>query len=221
MSAVSLGGVSIIQDDYTDWQDDDDVTVDDGATAMSASTWRHPASVLSSRAGSAVRRVVWCEKNNKLKPKTFCNHSKYKALTARDGATKNVSVTNVGVFETVADRARRGEREAKKKWVDKKPFQTTRTQQRTAITNSSSGENHAAWTQFKSHVHDTPYEDSGSALSYTFRDVDKSKFLQKESTFATAVRRETDKRNEMAQQWNPKEDDDSDVEDDWGTQAIS
>ena len=117
--------------------------------------------------------------------------------------------------------ARRGEREAKKKWVDKKPFQTTRTQQRTAITNSSSGENHAAWTQFKSHVHDTPYEDSGSALSYTFRDVDKSKFLQKESTFATAVRREADKRNEMAQQWNPKEDDDSDVEDDWGTQAIS
>ena len=31
---------------------------------------------------------------------------RYKALTARDGATKNVSVTNVGVFETVADRVR-------------------------------------------------------------------------------------------------------------------
>ena len=57
ISAVSLGGVSIIQDDYTDWQDDDDVTVDDGATAMSASTWRHPASVLSSRAVRLLRVV--------------------------------------------------------------------------------------------------------------------------------------------------------------------
>ena len=54
---MSLGGVSIIQDDYTDWQDDDDVTVDDGATAMSASTWRHPASVLSSRAVRLLRVV--------------------------------------------------------------------------------------------------------------------------------------------------------------------
>jgi len=210
MSAVSLGGVSVIEDDYTDWQDDDDVTVDDGATVMTVMTERsHPASVLSSRAGSSVRKVVWCKKQDK--PQQFCNHSKYKALTARDGGTRNVSITNVGVFETSDERQRREDREDKKKWMAKKTFHTARTQQRSAITNSSSGETHAAWPQFKSHLHDTPF--SGSALTYEFRGVDKTKFLEKEGTFVTAVRR-ADQKSEMASQWMEREDDDSDVDDD-------
>lgn len=220
MSAVSLGGVSVIEDDYTDWQDDDDVTVDDGATVTTERSWRHPASVLSSRAGSSVRKVVWCKKQDK--PKQFCNHAKYKALTARDSATRNVSITNVGVFETSDERQRREDREAKKKWMAKETFQTTRTQQRSAITNSSSGETHAAWPQFKSHLHDTPF--SGSALTYEFRDVDKTKFLEKEGTFVTAVRR-ADQKNEMASQWMEQEEDDSDVDDDrhpmYNPQAVS
>ena len=63
MSAVSLGGVSIIEEDEGEFDDDDDeyedlrdhvsVDEDDGKTmtsgAASESGWRHPASVLSSR----------------------------------------------------------------------------------------------------------------------------------------------------------------------------
>lgn len=214
MSAVSLGGVSIIEEDDCEFDDDsqdgDSVLVDDddGKTITSATSsqngWRHPASVLSSRMGSAVRRVVWCNQNMPQRAdKTFCNYTKYKALTERSAGSRNISVTNVGVYESEEERLAREARESKKRWVSSKDFATDQTAARCKDRTSKT---RAAWGEYKSHLHDGEWE--GPFKGFRGAEKDKSKFMHPDGQgFQTVVYAQSDARKDIAEQWYAKEED--------------
>lgn len=221
MSAVSLGGVSIIEEDEGEFDDDDDeyedlrdhvsVDEDDGKTmtsgAASESGWRHPASVLSSRMGGAVRKVVWCGKDRKRGDTKFCNYSKYKSLTARDSGSRKISVTNVGVYESEAERSAREERESRKLWMSKKNFATDQTQERCKNT---AYKTRAAWGDHKSHLHKGKW--SGPFPGFR-GNGDKNKFIDPDGQdFQTVVYKESDTRKDMAERWNQ---DDKELEPDF------
>jgi len=213
MSAVSLGGVSIIEEDEGEFDDEEyddecvSVDEDDGKTLTSAAGsqatgWRHPASVLSSREGASVRRVVWCGKDKKMGNTQFCNYSKYKALTARNSGSRKISVTNVGVYESEGERRAREERESKKLWISEKSFVTDQTKERCKNT---AYKTMAAWGDYKSHLHKGEWQ--GPFAGFRDKD-DPSKFADPDGqNFQTVVYKESDARKDMAERWNQENED--------------
>lgn len=208
MSAVSLGGVSIMED-TSEWDEEGDTIVDEDRTETSGdSNWRHPSSVLSSRMGPSVRQVVWCNNTADLKGKKFCNFRKYQALTARDGQSRNVSVTNVGVYDTDVERRQRAHKEGKKRWLGKKDVDTSQTTERYKSTATRS---RAAWGEYKNCLHEGEWVPPVSS----FRDSDKTQHID-DSEFQTAVRKESDLQKDIAYQWVG----DEEVEQEWGEGSL-
>eukprot|EP00658_Telonema_sp_P-2_P053706 TRINITY_DN4231_c0_g2_i3.p1 TRINITY_DN4231_c0_g2~~TRINITY_DN4231_c0_g2_i3.p1 ORF type:complete len:167 (+),score=44.89 TRINITY_DN4231_c0_g2_i3:147-647(+) len=134
-----------------------------------------------------------------LKQRSFCNHSKYKALAAKDGRSRHLSVTNCGMYESADDKRARELHASKKKWMTDKDLDTTQVQQRYK---SSTAKSRAAWEEHPSCLHRCPWVDP-STLSC--RAVDKSKHVDQGQEFQPAVRSQRDKTRDMAYRWVEEE----------------